>query len=90
MFECDGDEHVGRPGRLALLLLPTAEGAESDSEETGERFLCQVQGLANLHPFTGAAPRARLRDGTRRRGAGRGRFLRGGGGLVPNSGGCGG
>jgi hypothetical protein len=47
MFERDGDEHAGRPGRLALLLLPTAEGAESDSEEIGERFLGQVEGLAN-------------------------------------------
>jgi hypothetical protein len=47
MFERDGDEHAGRAGRLALLLLPTAEGAESDSEEIGERFLGQVEGLAN-------------------------------------------
>ncbi|MEY3895235.1 MAG: hypothetical protein RLZZ214_754 [Verrucomicrobiota bacterium] len=46
MFECDGDEHAGRPGRFALLLLPTAEGAESDPVETGERFLGQVKGLA--------------------------------------------
>ena len=44
MFERDGDEHAGRPGWLALLLLPTAE---SDSEEFGERFLGQVEGLAN-------------------------------------------
>jgi hypothetical protein len=47
MFERDGDEHAGRPGRLALLLPPTAERAESDSEEIGERFVCQVEGLAN-------------------------------------------
>jgi hypothetical protein len=39
MFECDGDEDAGRPGRLSLLLLPTAEGAESDSEESWRKRL---------------------------------------------------
>ena len=42
MFECDGDQHAGRAGWFALFLFPTAEGAESDTEEIGEGFLREV------------------------------------------------
>ena len=46
--------------------------------------------ITRIHMFTGAAHQAPLQDGTPRRGEGRGRGLRGGGGLAPSSGGCGG
>ena len=48
MFECDGDQHAGRAGWFALFLFPTAEGAESDTEEIGEGFLREVEGLTHL------------------------------------------
>ncbi len=48
MFQRDGDQHTGRTGRFAFSLLPTAESPESDSEEIGEAFLGEVEGMADL------------------------------------------
>ncbi len=48
MFKSDGDEHAGRAGRLAFVLLPTAEGAEADAKRIGEGFLGEVKGLPDF------------------------------------------
>ena len=44
MLEGYGDEHPSRARGIALALLPTAEGAEPDTEQAGEELSERIGG----------------------------------------------
>ena len=57
MAESDGDQHASGTGGFALVLFPTAEGAQTDSKQCSEGLLGQIEGMANLGDFALGGPR---------------------------------